>query len=123
MVTTTPRPIALLKRLLADPRTVQTGGKTKDNLSLRDMDITIYYRAEAERVAELGAKYAGQSERTDEGFFLPAYNLVLRMARNTASLSATASFFHCTTARLCSSETTAFATPDRSRPVPLRSGG
>jgi len=34
LVTTTPRPIALLKRLLADPRTVQTGGKTKDNLSL-----------------------------------------------------------------------------------------
>jgi regulator of protease activity HflC (stomatin/prohibitin superfamily) len=58
--------------------------KAKDNLSLRDMDITIYYRAEAQKVAELGAKYAGQSERTDEGFFLPAYNLVHRMARNTA---------------------------------------
>jgi regulator of protease activity HflC (stomatin/prohibitin superfamily) len=58
--------------------------KAKDNLSLRDMDITIYYRADAQQVAELGAKYAGQSERTDEGFFLPAINLVHRMARNTA---------------------------------------
>ncbi len=58
--------------------------KAKDNLSLRDMDITIYYRAEAQSIAELGAKYAGQSERSNEGYFLPAYNLVYRVARNTA---------------------------------------
>jgi regulator of protease activity HflC (stomatin/prohibitin superfamily) len=58
--------------------------KAKDNLSLRDMDITVYYRAEAQAIAELGAKYAGQSVRADEGYYLPAYNLVFRMARNTA---------------------------------------
>lgn len=58
--------------------------KARDNLSLRDMDITVYYRASAGSVAELYAKYAGQSERSDEGDLLPAYNLVFRIARNTA---------------------------------------
>src|SRR5262245_61591366 len=58
--------------------------KAKDNLSLKDMDITIYYRAEAQKIAELGAKYAGQSERADEGYYLPAFNLVYRVARNSA---------------------------------------
>jgi len=58
--------------------------KARDNLSLRDMDITVYYRAVAESVAELYAKYAGQSPRSDEGDLLPAYNLVFRIARNTA---------------------------------------
>jgi regulator of protease activity HflC (stomatin/prohibitin superfamily) len=58
--------------------------KARDNLSLRDMDITIYYRAEAATVAELFAKYAGQSARADEGYMVPAYNLVMRVARNTA---------------------------------------
>jgi hypothetical protein len=58
--------------------------KAKDNLSLRDMDISVYYRAEAQAVAELGAKYAGQSVESDEGFYMPAYNLIFRIARNTA---------------------------------------
>jgi regulator of protease activity HflC (stomatin/prohibitin superfamily) len=58
--------------------------KARDNLSLRDMDITLYYRAEAATIAELYAKYAGQSARSDEGYMVPAYNLVLRVARNTA---------------------------------------
>jgi regulator of protease activity HflC (stomatin/prohibitin superfamily) len=58
--------------------------KARDNLSLRDMDITIYYRAEAATIAELFAKYAGQSARADEGYMVPAYNLVMRVARNTA---------------------------------------
>jgi phage terminase large subunit-like protein len=34
LVTTTPRPIALLKRIMADARTVRTGGRTNDNVSL-----------------------------------------------------------------------------------------
>ena len=58
--------------------------KARDNLSLRDMDITLYYRAEAATIAELFTKYAGQSARADEGYMVPAYNLVLRVARNTA---------------------------------------
>jgi regulator of protease activity HflC (stomatin/prohibitin superfamily) len=58
--------------------------KARDNLSLRDMDISVYYRAEALTIAELFAKYAGQSARADEGYLVPAYNLVMRVARNTA---------------------------------------
>jgi regulator of protease activity HflC (stomatin/prohibitin superfamily) len=58
--------------------------KARDNLSLRDMDITLYYRAEAATISELFAKYAGQSARSDEGYMVPAYNLVQRVARNTA---------------------------------------
>jgi regulator of protease activity HflC (stomatin/prohibitin superfamily) len=59
--------------------------KAKDNLSLRDMDVTVYYRAEAGAVAELQSKYAGQSVRAEEGgYSLPAYQLVFRVARNIA---------------------------------------
>lgn len=58
--------------------------KARDNLSLRDMDITVYYRAEPGAIAELYAKYAGQSQLSDEGYMVPAYGLVARVARNTA---------------------------------------
>ncbi|MEP6982460.1 MAG: terminase family protein [Sphingomicrobium sp.] len=34
LVTTTPRPIALIKRIQGDPWTVVTGGRTKDNINL-----------------------------------------------------------------------------------------
>jgi regulator of protease activity HflC (stomatin/prohibitin superfamily) len=57
--------------------------KAKDNLSLRDMDVTVYYRAKADSVSELQSKYAGQSVRSDQGYYLPAYELVFRVARNT----------------------------------------
>lgn len=59
--------------------------KAKDNLSLRDMDISIYYRAEAEKIAELQSKYANQSVRDEgSGIWLPAQGLVLRLVRNAA---------------------------------------
>jgi regulator of protease activity HflC (stomatin/prohibitin superfamily) len=59
--------------------------KARDNLSLRDMDISVYYRAEAGAVADLFAKYSGQSVRLEDSkFLLPAYNLVYRVARNAA---------------------------------------
>ena len=59
--------------------------KARDNLSLRDMDISVYYRAEAGAIADLYAKYSGQSVRQeDTGYLLPAYNLVYRVARNAA---------------------------------------
>lgn len=59
--------------------------KARDNLSLRDMDISVYYRAEGAAIADLYAKYAGQAARAeDTGHRLPAYGLVLRVARNTA---------------------------------------
>jgi regulator of protease activity HflC (stomatin/prohibitin superfamily) len=57
--------------------------KAKDNLSLREMDVTVYYRAEADRIAGLQSKYANQSIRAPEGHYhLPAHDLVFRVARN-----------------------------------------
>ncbi len=59
--------------------------KAKDNLSLKDMDISIYYRAEAEKIAELQSKYANQSARDEgSGIWLPAQGLVVRLVRNAA---------------------------------------
>jgi regulator of protease activity HflC (stomatin/prohibitin superfamily) len=59
--------------------------KARDNLSLRDMDISVFYRAEAAAIADLFAKYANQSALLeDSGVMLPAYNLVFRVARNGA---------------------------------------
>jgi regulator of protease activity HflC (stomatin/prohibitin superfamily) len=59
--------------------------KAKDNLSLRDMDITVYYRAEASAISELQSKYAGQAQPAPEGgYWLPAYQLVYRIARNVS---------------------------------------
>jgi regulator of protease activity HflC (stomatin/prohibitin superfamily) len=59
--------------------------KAKDNLSLRDMDITVYYRAADGAIAELQSKYAGQSVRVaEERYWLPAYQLVFRVARNVS---------------------------------------
>lgn len=59
--------------------------KAKDNLSLRDFDVTVYYRVKETAIAELQAKYAGQSVRAPEGgYYLPAYELVFRVARNVA---------------------------------------
>lgn len=56
--------------------------KAKDNLSLRDMDVSIYYRADPQAIAELSAKYASQSSRHDDGYYMPAYQLIWRIARN-----------------------------------------
>jgi len=57
--------------------------KARDNLSLRDLDVTVYYRVNAGAVADLYVKYAGQHVR-DEGsrVLLPAYGLLQRVARN-----------------------------------------
>lgn len=56
--------------------------KAKDNLSLRDMDVSIYYRTNPQFIAELSAKYASQSARHSDGYYMPAYELVWRIARN-----------------------------------------
>jgi regulator of protease activity HflC (stomatin/prohibitin superfamily) len=57
--------------------------KAKDNLSLREMDVTVYYRAEGDKIAGLQTKYANQSIRApEEGYHLPAHDLVFRVARN-----------------------------------------
>jgi regulator of protease activity HflC (stomatin/prohibitin superfamily) len=59
--------------------------KAKDNLSLQDMDVTVYYRAAAAGIAELQARYSGQSVLDEaNGVWMPAYGLVFRVARNVA---------------------------------------
>ncbi len=57
--------------------------KARDNLSLRDLDVTVYYRVEPGSIAELVVKYSGQHVR-DEGsrVTLPAYGLLHRLTRN-----------------------------------------
>ena len=41
LVTTTPRPLEILRRMLADPWTVTTGGRTSDNVNLDEKTIEI----------------------------------------------------------------------------------
>lgn len=54
--------------------------KAADNLSLRDLDVTVFYSVAASKIAELSVKYAGADERGDEGYY-PAYGVVFREAR------------------------------------------
>jgi regulator of protease activity HflC (stomatin/prohibitin superfamily) len=57
--------------------------KARDNLTLRDLDVTVYYRVAGSSIADLYVKYAGQHVR-DEGsrVNLPAFALMQRLARN-----------------------------------------
>ena len=57
--------------------------KARDNLTLRDLDMTVYYRVAGASIADLYVKYAGQHTR-DEGsrVNLPAYALLQRLSRN-----------------------------------------
>ena len=57
--------------------------KARDNLSLRDLDLTVYYRVASGSIADLYVKYAGQHTR-DEGskVNLPAYAILQRLSRN-----------------------------------------
>jgi regulator of protease activity HflC (stomatin/prohibitin superfamily) len=57
--------------------------KAKDNLSLRDLDVTVYYRTNSAMIADLYVKYASQHARDESSsVFLPAYGLLQRLARN-----------------------------------------
>ena len=59
--------------------------KAKDNLSLQDMDVTVYYRASPTNIAELQARYSGQSVLDEPNrVWMPAYGLIFRVARNVA---------------------------------------
>jgi len=57
--------------------------KARDNLTLRDLDLTIYYRANADSIADLYVKYASQHVRHEgSAVHYPAYQIVQRIARN-----------------------------------------
>jgi len=59
--------------------------KAKDNLSLRDFDVTVYYSTASNKVAELYIKYQNQHEWNAEGgVYLPAYRLVYGLVRGAA---------------------------------------
>ena len=54
--------------------------KAADNLSLQDLDVTVYYNAAPDSVADLMVKYANASQHAPEAI-LPAYGIVYREAR------------------------------------------
>lgn len=56
--------------------------KAADNLSLKDLDVSVFYRVPQDRVSELFVKYAAASGRGADGVYLPAYGLVVREARS-----------------------------------------
>ena len=56
--------------------------KAADNLSLKELDVSIFYRVPQDRVSELFVKYAASSGRGPDGIYLPAYGLVIREARS-----------------------------------------
>jgi len=59
--------------------------KAADNLSLRDMDVTIFYQAASNQIADLYVKYANAHQYDSESdSFFPAYRLVYREARRAA---------------------------------------
>jgi regulator of protease activity HflC (stomatin/prohibitin superfamily) len=54
--------------------------KAADNLSLRDLDVTVFYTARPDKIAELTVKYAAADEAGPDGWF-PAFGVVFREAR------------------------------------------
>jgi regulator of protease activity HflC (stomatin/prohibitin superfamily) len=54
--------------------------KAKDNLSLKDLDVSVFYKVSDPAIAELAIKYRGQSVYSS-GLWFPAYNLVSSLAR------------------------------------------
>lgn len=65
--------------------------KAKDNLSLRDMDVSVFYTVNPSMVADLLVKYSGMSQKGGDGNWYPAFSLVERVTRG-AAYDATAQF-------------------------------
>lgn len=59
--------------------------KAKDNLTLADLDLEVYYTIDPSEVAETKVKYSGRDRKSDDGVFggiwFPAYDLVRSTAR------------------------------------------
>jgi regulator of protease activity HflC (stomatin/prohibitin superfamily) len=59
--------------------------KAADNLSLRDMDVSVFYKADSAQIADLYVKYANAHEYdTESDSYFPAFRLVYREARRAA---------------------------------------
>jgi regulator of protease activity HflC (stomatin/prohibitin superfamily) len=55
--------------------------KAKDNLSLKDIDVSVFYKVADEAVAELYTQYAGVHFKMN-GYWYPGYGLVQALSRN-----------------------------------------
>jgi len=56
--------------------------KAADNLSLKDLDVSVFYRVPKDRISELMVKYAASAARGQDGVYMPAYGLLYREARS-----------------------------------------
>lgn len=56
--------------------------KAKDNLSLQDLDVSVFYKLNPALIADLQIKYVGMTARSDSGLWFPMYNLVDRQSRS-----------------------------------------
>lgn len=55
--------------------------KAKDNLTLKEMDLTVYYKVNGDKIPGLYTKYAGQNARSQHGFWYAGYVLVENLSR------------------------------------------
>lgn len=55
--------------------------KAKDNLSLADLDISVFYVANPGKIADMVVKYQGMSPLGENGYFYPSYDLIERYTR------------------------------------------
>jgi regulator of protease activity HflC (stomatin/prohibitin superfamily) len=57
--------------------------KAKDNLSLKDLDMTVYYKTNPGKIPGLTIKYTGLSAQ-DRGLYFPAFRLIEKLALGVA---------------------------------------
>lgn len=55
--------------------------KAKDNLSLQDLDVSVFYKTSQDKVAEQLIKYQGMSGQLPSGVWAPGYFLLERVTR------------------------------------------
>lgn len=57
--------------------------KAKDNVTLTDVDVTIYFRTNPAQVSKIMTKYAGDMVKDKNGDYILGYSLITRMARES----------------------------------------
>jgi len=55
--------------------------KAADNLSLRQLDVTVFYSVAREKISDVTVKYASSEQQGGDGVWIPAYGVVWREAR------------------------------------------
>lgn len=55
--------------------------KAADNLSLRQLDVTVFYSVSRDKISDVTVKYASSEERGNDGIFVPGYRVVWSEAR------------------------------------------